>query len=124
MHDEIASLIENQTWDLVELPQSKRALHNKWVYLLKEENNGTRRYKVTLVVKGLQEREDIDFNEIFSAVVKHSTIRSVLSIVVAENLHLEQLDVKTRFSMAIWRTFTCCSHMSISCLRRSSWFAS
>jgi len=48
-------------------------------------------------VKGFQHREGINFNEIFSLVVKHTTIRSVLSIVTAKNLHLEQLDVKITF---------------------------
>ena len=48
-------------------------------------------------MKGFQHREGIDFNEIFSHVVKHTTIRSVLSIVATENLHLEELDVKTAF---------------------------
>jgi len=33
----------------------------------------------------------------FSLVVKLTTIRSVVSIVTSENLHLEQLDVKTVF---------------------------
>ena len=28
MDDKIASLMENQTWDLIELSESKRALHN------------------------------------------------------------------------------------------------
>jgi len=83
--------------DLIELSKSKRALHNKWVYQLKEENDGTRRYNARLVVKGFQERECINFNEIFSPVVKHTIIRYVLSIVAAENLHLEQMDVKTMF---------------------------
>jgi len=29
IHDKIASLMEDQTWDFVELPKRKRALHNK-----------------------------------------------------------------------------------------------
>jgi len=80
---------------LVELPESKRALHNKCVYRLKENNDGTKRYKARLVVKEFQQRKGIDFNEIFSHVVKLTTIRFVLSIVAEEDIHLEQLDVKT-----------------------------
>ena len=37
------------------------------------------------------------YNEIFAPVVKLNTIRSVLSIVAIEDIHLEQLDVKTAF---------------------------
>jgi len=74
---------------LIELSESKCALHNKWVYWLKEENNDTRRYKARLVVKEFQQREGIDFNEIFSLVVKLTIIKSVLSIVAAEDLHLK-----------------------------------
>jgi len=33
MDDEMKSFMKNQTWNWVELPESKRALHNKWAYL-------------------------------------------------------------------------------------------
>ena len=55
------------------------------------------RYKARLVVKGFQQKKSIDYSEIFSPVVKMLTIRLVLGMVVAENLHLEQLDVKKTF---------------------------
>ncbi|KAL3830794.1 hypothetical protein ACJIZ3_019596 [Penstemon smallii] len=97
MKDEMKSLISNQTWELVELPRGKKALHNKWVYRVKEEQDGSKRYKARLVVKGFQQKEGIDYTEIFSPVVKLNTIRTVLSIVAIENLYLEQLDVKTAF---------------------------
>ena len=97
MEDEMKSLSSNQTWDLVQLPKGKKALHNKWVYKLKEEHNGSKRYKARLVAKGFQQKAGIDYSELFSPVVKLNTIRSVLSIVAVENLHLEQLDVKTAF---------------------------
>jgi hypothetical protein len=50
-----------------------------------------------LVVKGFQEKGGIDYTNIFSLVVKMTTVRIVLSIVVAKNLHREPLDVKTTF---------------------------
>jgi len=97
MKEEMNSLKQNQTWDLTKLPKGKKALHNKWVYRLKEEQNGTKRYKARLVVKGFQQKEGIDYTEIFSPVVKMTTIRVVLSMVAVDNLHLEQMDVKTAF---------------------------
>ncbi|RVW61459.1 Retrovirus-related Pol polyprotein from transposon TNT 1-94 [Vitis vinifera] len=97
MKDEMDSLLGNQTWQLTELPVGKKALHNKWVYRIKNEHDGSKRYKARLVVKGFQQKEGIDYTEIFSPVVKMSTIRLVLGMVAAENLHLEQLDVKTAF---------------------------
>ncbi|KAE8711123.1 hypothetical protein F3Y22_tig00110303pilonHSYRG00264 [Hibiscus syriacus] len=97
MKDEMDSLMSNQTWELAELPPGKKALHNKWIYRIKVEHDGSKRYKARLVFKGFQQKEGIDYNEIFSPVVKLSTIRLVLKIVAAENLHLEQLDVKTAF---------------------------
>uniref|UniRef100_A0A7N2R0F3 Integrase catalytic domain-containing protein n=1 Tax=Quercus lobata TaxID=97700 RepID=A0A7N2R0F3_QUELO len=97
MKDEMDSLLGNQTWELTELPVGKKALHNKWVYRIKNEHDGSKRYKARLVVKGFQQKEGIDYTEIFSPVVKMSTIRLVLRMVAAENLHLEQFDVKTAF---------------------------
>lgn len=95
MHNEMNSLMT--TWEFRTLPQGKKALHNKWVYKIKQEVDRSKRYKVQLVVKGFQQNEGIDYNEIFSPVVKHTTIWLVLSIVAAKNLYLEQLDVNTVF---------------------------
>jgi hypothetical protein len=48
-------------------------------------------------VKGFEQREGIDFNEVFSPIVRHTSIRVVLAIVALFDLELEQLDVKTAF---------------------------
>ncbi|ONK72653.1 uncharacterized protein A4U43_C04F21630 [Asparagus officinalis] len=97
MKDEIKSLNTNQTWKLTKLPAGKKALSNKWVYRINEEHDGSKRYNARLVVKGFQQKEGVDYTEIFSLVVKLTTIKSVLSIVAAEDLYLEQLDIKTSF---------------------------
>ena len=39
----------------------------------------------------------MEFDEIFYPIVKMTSIRTILSVVVVEYLHLEQLDVKTSF---------------------------
>jgi hypothetical protein len=48
-------------------------------------------------VKGFEQRECIDFNEVFSPVVRHTSIRVILAIVALFDLELEQLDFKTAF---------------------------
>ena len=55
------------------------------------------RHKARLVVKGFAQRKGIDFDEIFSHVVKITSIKTNLSLVAVEDFHLEQLDVKTAF---------------------------
>ncbi|XP_059654939.1 uncharacterized protein LOC132301727 [Cornus florida] len=74
-----------------------KALYNKCVYKVKEEYDGSKRYKVRLVVKGFQQEEGIDYTNICSLVVKLNTIRSILILIEEEELHLERFDVKTKF---------------------------
>jgi hypothetical protein len=72
MKEEMDSLENNQTWDLVQLPTGKRALQNKWVYKLKEEDGGEKRYKARLdFCKGVctKERYRYNFDEIFSPIL-------------------------------------------------------
>ena len=85
MNEEMDSLVRNQTWDLVKLPAEKRALQNKWVYRLKVEDGGKKRYKGILVVKRFAQNKGIDFDEIFSPVVKMTSIRTL----AVEYFHLE-----------------------------------
>ena len=55
MQDEMKSLYDNHTFDLVKLPKGKKALENKWIYRVKQESNSTSpRYKARLVGKGFR----------------------------------------------------------------------
>ena len=49
------------------------------------------------MVKGFVQKKGIYFDEIFSPIVKMTSIKTILSLVAVEDLHLEQLDVKTTF---------------------------
>ena len=98
MQDEMKSLHDNHTFELVNLPKGKRALKNKWVFRVKQQEHTSQpRYKARLVVKGFNQRKGIDFDEIFSPVVKMSSIRVVLSLAASLDLEVEQMDVKTAF---------------------------
>ena len=98
MQDEMDSLHENYTYDLVELPKGKRALRNKWVYKVKTgEVDNTPRYKAHIVVKGFQQKRGVNFDKIFALVVKMTSARTVLGIAASMNLEIEQFDVKITF---------------------------
>ncbi|GKC56778.1 putative RNA-directed DNA polymerase, partial [Tanacetum coccineum] len=98
MEDEMNSLHEKNTFKLVKLPKGKRALKKKWVYKLNTEEHTSRsRYKARLVVKGFSQKRGIDFDEIFSPVVKMGSIRVVLGLAASLDLEVEQIDVKIAF---------------------------
>lgn len=98
-NDEMDSLERNHTWDLIEKPKDQKTAGCKWIFKYKSGLHGVedRRYKGRLVAKGFSQKKGIDYNEIFSPVVKHVTIRLMLSIVVNKDYEIEQLDVKIAF---------------------------
>ena len=55
------------------------------------------RYKARLVPKGYSQIPSVDFTYVFSLIVKHSSIRTLLSIVAMHDFEIEQLVVKTVF---------------------------
>ena len=55
------------------------------------------KFKAQLVLKGYSQVEGVDFGEIFSPVAKLTSIRFLLSIIVAFDLEVEQMDVKITF---------------------------
>ncbi|GJV00624.1 ribonuclease H-like domain-containing protein [Tanacetum coccineum] len=55
------------------------------------------RYKACLVANGSSQQLGVDFDETFSLVVKPTTIRKVLILVVSRKWSIHQLDVKNAF---------------------------
>ena len=99
MQEEMESLHKNRTWDMVRIPKGKKAIRCKWVFKKKEGTLGVEnaRYKTRLVAKGHSQIPGVDFTDVFSPVVKHSSIQALLRIVDFHDYELEQLDVKTAF---------------------------
>ncbi|KAM4060935.1 reverse transcriptase (RNA-dependent DNA polymerase) [Hirsutella rhossiliensis] len=78
MADEIQSLQVNKTWELTDLPPGRKALRGKW---------------------GYEQQEGIDYrySETFASVVRPESYRTIFAIAAAEDLEIEQMDVKTAF---------------------------
>lgn len=93
------SFYKNDTWELVKAPRGKKIIGCKWVFKMKEDTTWVEeaRYKAWLVAKGYNEIQDIDFRYSFSLVGNHNYIHVLFSLVVMNDLVLEQLDVKTVF---------------------------
>ncbi len=53
MDEEMATLDANMTWELVPLPEGKKAIRCKWVYKVKHNSYGSiSMYKAIIVAKG------------------------------------------------------------------------
>ena len=95
---EYQSLIDNETWDLVELPQGRKPVGCKWVFKVKHRNDGrVERFKGRLVAKGYAQKYGIDYDETFSPVVRFSSIRALLAYAVQNDMLIHQMDVVTAF---------------------------
>ena len=74
---------------------------------VQEEGSSIRKRKGkiqgTIGAKSYSQRHEIDYDEVFSPVVRHTSIRAALALVANQDLKLEQLDVKTAFLHGIWR---------------------
>ncbi|GKA85619.1 retrotransposon protein, putative, ty1-copia subclass, partial [Tanacetum coccineum] len=99
MKEEMDSLRKNKTWELVDHPAGQKLVSCKWLFKIKEGIEGVQkpRYKARLVARGFTQRAGIDYNEVFSLVVRHTSIRVILALTACKDYELEQLDVKTTF---------------------------
>lgn len=98
MSDEHASLKENDSFELVHLPANRSALTGKWVYKSKTGAGGElARRKSRYVVRGFEQKEGIDYDETFAAVVKPMSYKMLFALAAALDLDIEQMDVKTAF---------------------------
>lgn len=98
MDEEIRSLQENNTWEIVDSPTGSKTIGCKWIYKLKTDANGTiQRYKARLVAQGYTQRYGIDYSEVFAPVVKQTTFRTLLTIAGKKKMIVKHYDVKNAF---------------------------
>jgi hypothetical protein len=95
MSEEYDALLKNDTWTLVPSRPGMNLVDCKWIFKIKRHADGSiERYKVRLVAKGFSQRYGLDYVEMFSPVIKPTTVRLVLSIAVSKGWSIRQADVK------------------------------
>ena len=66
-----------------------------------------------LFAKGFRQQQGVDFEEIFSPIVKMTTLRCVLALATREDMELVQMDVKTAFLHGDLREDIICSSQRV-----------
>ena len=95
---EVDSILQNHTWELVNLPSGCKPLRSKWIFKRKMKADGfIDKYKVKLVIKGYRQRESLDYFDTYSSVTRINSIRMILAIATLRNLEVHQMNVKTAF---------------------------
>jgi len=82
VNEEMTSLIENKTWNLMKLSPGRKALDNRWVFKIKRNLDGNiDRYKARLVIKGCSQRKGLDYHDTYAPVARLITVQTLLAIV-------------------------------------------
>ena len=101
MQLEIATLVQQNTWQAVPRPPDMNVLKGTWVFRLKRLPDGTpSRFKARFCARGDLQREGVDFFHTYAPVVQWSTIRLLLSTVLTEGWVTRQVDYTNAFAQA------------------------
>ncbi|GBE87159.1 hypothetical protein SCP_1004060 [Sparassis crispa] len=92
---ELNQLQGMETWELVEPPEDRKPIGNKWVLVKKTNKEGEIiKYKARLVAKGYSQIPGMDYTETFAPVVHLETIRAILGLAAILDWEIGQMDVK------------------------------
>ena len=98
MQEEYNSLLENQTWEIVDRPADRKVLTGRWVFKRKLGSDGTvSRHKARFVVRGFSQVYGLDFDETYASVVKSASYRILFALQARYGWKCHQMDIKTAF---------------------------
>lgn len=98
---EVASLVENEMFEVVHRPAAKPVIPSNWVVTKKRGLSGQmEKYKARLVVRGFMQEEGVDYTEPSSPTVRFESVRMMVAAAASGELHPEQMAVTPAFPYA------------------------
>ena len=91
--EELEALRKRNVFEIVDRPKDRQVIKNRWVFDVKTDG----RKKARLVAKGFSQVEGIDFDQVFSPVVRFETVRLVLALAALESWHISGADVRSAY---------------------------
>ena len=96
--EEMEQFISQNIFDMVPKPEGRKVVDCKWVFKTKlGPNCQVEYYKARLVAKKFSQVKGINFNEMYSPIVSHSTVQTLLALTYANDQHIYQMDAKLAF---------------------------
>ena len=98
IQDEYKSLINNNTWYLIQTPSDVYILRGRWVYIVKRDlAEKVTRYKTRWVIRGFEQQKGRDYHNTFVSVIKFMSYKTIFALIAALNWDVKQMNVKIVF---------------------------
>lgn len=98
MTSELKSIIQNDTWEIVDRPNNRKVIGSRMVLRNKFGPDGKlEKRKARIVAKGFTQKPGVDFNETFSPVARLSSVRLATALATQCGMKITQLDITTAY---------------------------
>ena len=98
MTEEYHSIMKNDGWEIVSIPEKKYAMTLNWIYKIKHVAYGSiAKYKEIFIARCFSYKEGIDYKETFAPVARDTSISTILALATVMKWKVHQMDVKTTF---------------------------
>jgi Reverse transcriptase (RNA-dependent DNA polymerase) len=98
IQEELKALETASTWSIVERPENKNIVKNKWVFQIKRNTTGkVEQYKARLVAKGFTQVQGIDYYNMWAPMAKLRSIHFLLATAAQNGWPIDMFNFHSAF---------------------------